>query len=687
MHKLRNWLTPIVLSAAVGAAALASAAGLGGGSAGAVLGQPLDFAVQVRLDAGESLGPECVAAEVTMGERKLPPGQVKATVEIQGLQSGQLTRIRVSTSQAVDEPVVGISLSAGCSARIMRRYVVLADPPINNPPVVSMPPAAADAAALPVAEAAPPAAPPATLLAQPVQAMPAPSAGAPQPTNTARRRVAAGSASAAPGAAQRPQRQRAAAAKITKRVGTKAARTASAATTAAAAAPAAPRLKLDLVAPPPSSTAAAVEEAIEAVAQAASATRAAAAAASNNADRLATMERMVEQLRSDAKVSRDLAAEWREKLVESDQSGRWMLPLLVMTLILAALAAWLAWRLSVAQRERQQEWQHAAVPPLPPPFTLATPSRQPTAPVPFETSLGRGAQPVKPAARARSAPAWPPPVSVEPPARDSENTIAPTAQLAPQPSLADDAQRTLQTEVLPANVHIDEGAARDVSIEELIDLEQQAEFFVVLGQDDSAVDLLNEHLRSSGGGSPLPYLKLLEIHHRRGSRKAYDSLRERFNHRFNAYAPEWGADLLAGRALADYSGVIPRLQQVWARPLDAMAELEALLFRKSRGELFELPAYREVLFLYALARDLLDREAADSGAVDLLLPMADGGVFSTTSPAPLVLSERTVGHAVEPDGPDEYPTLPLDFDLSAAERPISIFHTLDEPATRPPERR
>ena len=81
---------------------------------------------------------------------------------------------------------------------------------------------------------------------------------------------------------------------------------------------------------------------------------------------------------------------------------------------------------------------------------------------------------------------------------------------------------------------------------------------------------------------------------------------------------------------------LPRLQQVWARPLDAMAELEALLFRKSRGELFELPAYREVLFLYALARDLLDREAVDPQHVDLLLPLADGGEFSSTAPSPFM---------------------------------------------------
>ena len=688
MHKSRPCLITIVMSAAAWLAPVASAAGLGGGSSGAVLGQPLDFAVQLRLDAGESLGPECVSAEVMQGERRLPPGQVKTAVELQG---AGMARIRITTLQAVDEPVIGINLSAGCGARVMRRYVVLADPPVNVAPT---PPAAPESAALPLAEAQlPPASPSASIVMSPQPSASVDTAVAAPRLAQAQRPVGQLTPPSSPRAERRvPHRAEKTQASPRAQATSKSTKRASAApatpaTPAAASAPA--RLQLDLVAPAPGA-AAAGEAAIEAVAQAASATRLAAAAASSNADRLAAMERTVEQLRSDSKASRELAAQWREKLTEADQSGRWMLPLLVVTLMLAALAAWLAWRLAAAQRERQQDWQHAVVPAPPETLNAATPSRQPTAPAPFLTAQGRADQPANSAGRARSAPAWPPPAPSE---TLSGNTVAPTTQFSPRtvqtvPARhgaalpADDEPATHQTDVLAANVRIDEGAARDVSIEELIDLEQQAEFFVVLGQDDSAVELLNEHLRTTGGGSPLPYLKLLEIHHRRGSRRAYDSLRERFNPRFNAYAPEWGSDLLAGRALADYSGVIPRLQQVWARPLDAMAELEALLFRKSRGDLFDLPAYREVLFLYALARELMDREALDSGNVDLLLPMADGGEFSSTSPAPLLLAER----GGEPEGGDDRPTMPLDFDLSAAERPASIFQALDDPATRPPER-
>lgn len=241
----------------------------------------------------------------------------------------------------------------------------------------------------------------------------------------------------------------------------------------------------------------------------------------------------------------------------------------------------------------------------------------------------------------------------------------------------------MRTQPLAPQALPDAGAPRDVTIEELIDLEQQAEFFIVLGQDESAIDLLVEHLRSTGGGSPLPYLKLLEIHHRRGDREAYDRMRSRFNHRFNAYAPDWDVGLTHGRTLDDYPGVIPRLQQVWSRPLDAMAELEALLFRKSRGELFDLPAYREVLFLYSLARDLLDRSAVDSGNVDLLLPMADGSEFGTTAPATYMGLERDAFKDTQP--PDEMPTAPVDFDLTSTDRRTSIFDLLDE-RPQPPRR-
>jgi hypothetical protein len=165
---------------------------------------------------------------------------------------------------------------------------------------------------------------------------------------------------------------------------------------------------------------------------------------------------------------------------------------------------------------------------------------------------------------------------------------------------------------------------RELTAEELIDLEQQADFFIALGQEDAAIDLLMGHVRHSGGTSPVPYLKLLQIYRRRGDRAAHERIRERFNGRFNAQAPQWGSDPAQGRALDGYEDVMVRLQSAWKVPVQATELLRALLFRRDASvEPFDLPAYEELLFLYAVARELAEQQSRRDG-VDLLLPIEVG---------------------------------------------------------------
>jgi hypothetical protein len=357
----------------------------------------------------------------------------------------------------------------------------------------------------------------------------------------------------------------------------------------------------------------------------------------------------VQSLRAQAQAGRDEAALWRAQAAGAEQRTVW--PLWVAVLLLAALCAWLAWRMRALRQADQRSWLRAAE--AASSAQPAAPATPVTAPIPLINSELELPPPL-------ARPAWPAPVAVPwlKPAPDPTPAPGPLLKAGDHDvgieTLAQPASE--RTRVLPPNPRLDDGAARDVSIEELLDLEQQAEFFVALGQDDAAIDLLVEHLRSTGGGSPLPYLKLLEIYRRRNERQAYERTRARFNDRFNAYAPDWDSDLQGGRALEEYPGMVPRLQQAWPRPLDAMAELEALLFRKSRGELFDLPAYREVLFLYALARDLQERETSEPAQVDILLPLAEEDA------APWLVPLAANGAGVpQADTQDE----PFDIDLSA----------------------
>jgi len=162
---------------------------------------------------------------------------------------------------------------------------------------------------------------------------------------------------------------------------------------------------------------------------------------------------------------------------------------------------------------------------------------------------------------------------------------------------------------------------RELSAEEVIDLEQQADFFIALGQEDQAIDLLMSHVRSSGGTSPMPYLKLLGIFHGRSDGDAYERMRERFNRRFNSFAPAWESYGRQTRTLETYEPEFQRVMAAWSTPSPAVTLLQALLYRRDAStEVFELPAYEELLLLYAIARDVLEHTTNPDG-VDLLLPL------------------------------------------------------------------
>jgi hypothetical protein len=716
MQKKRPWMATVTLGAVASAFCAAQAAGIGSGPGSVVLGQPLNYAVPVRLEPGETLGAECVSAEVSLGDRRLPPGLVRVAVEPTGLDA---VRIRVLTSLVMDEPVVSVQVNAGCGARVSRRYVVLVDPPAALQAIAVAP---AFAAAPPELQPAQPSAAPVEGNLRPVDPASASSSsdGLIAPTGSARtvalreRPRVSSSTRGARRAETRAAKRRTPSSAVAR---TEAPRR----TAARREVESAPRLRLDYSAPSVANGSA-VDQALEAVAQAAVAARQSASAASAAAERIAALEKTVEQLRGDAKGSRDQSAQLREQLARADSAGTrsWMLALAAAAL--AALAAWLGMRLSAARRSHNEAWQVAARQAGAGGSPSGIPSVLPALKAGTTTLDGADSVPGQPvlAPRTRPAPAWPPPAPVEPwspyasgsggasakaaPAAPARPAVTPVAasrpEARPPASQASGATRqtpsmlmqpaaapaiaateslspTQVTLALPSIHRLEATGPRDVSIDELLDLEQQAEFFVVLGQDDAAIDLLVEHLRHTGGGSPLPYLKLLEIYRRRGDLADYERTRSRFNHRFNAYAPEWEVDLQSGRALVDYPGVLPRLQRAWPRPLDSMAELEALLFRKTRGELFDLPAYREVLFLYSLARDLLDRESADTGQVDLLLPMPSENDFSSTAPAPYLELGRDSQHGHVDF--EERPTSPVDLDLTLdSDRPTSIFDPLDE---------
>jgi hypothetical protein len=138
-------------------------------------------------------------------------------------------------------------------------------------------------------------------------------------------------------------------------------------------------------------------------------------------------------------------------------------------------------------------------------------------------------------------------------------------------------------------------------------------------------------------------------------------MRRRFGQRFNAVAPEWEADPDKGRDLLDYPDVLATLQAQWPHPLDAMAELENLLFRRRSGEMFDLPAYRDVLALFSVARELNRQVEVPGTDVDVLLPLGDGA-DGRAGPPSIFDSDFSDGAELHPL--EDRPTAPVDLDLS-----------------------
>jgi len=153
------------------------------------------------------------------------------------------------------------------------------------------------------------------------------------------------------------------------------------------------------------------------------------------------------------------------------------------------------------------------------------------------------------------------------------------------------------------------GSARAVNAEELFDIQQQADFFISLGQHEQAIEVLKNHISDNVETSALAYLDLLKIYHSLDRREEYDQLRNDFNKVFNAQVPVFDAYSDKSSGLEAYHNALGRIEALWPSP-KVLEIIEESIFRKpgsGDGEAFGLEAYRELLLLYAMAKDVVER--------------------------------------------------------------------------------
>ena len=148
--------------------------------------------------------------------------------------------------------------------------------------------------------------------------------------------------------------------------------------------------------------------------------------------------------------------------------------------------------------------------------------------------------------------------------------------------------------------------SRAAKAEELQDVQQQADFFVSLGQHEQAIEVLREHISTGVQTSAMIYLDLFNLYHLLQRESDYENLRLDFSQLFNAKMPEFSIYSDASPGLEAYPAALNRIESFWGS-VKVLDVIEESIFRKrdAQNESFDLGAYQELLLLYAVAKDVV----------------------------------------------------------------------------------
>jgi hypothetical protein len=555
----------------------------------AIVGRPLDVTLTVQLDASEGLSAVCAAADVFFGDSRVSSGKVRTATSAGANAAEALVRIR--TTSVVDEPVVTLYVREGCLQTSARKYVMLAEALADNvepAPSVNLP-------AMPAVVQSP--------------AVPG--------VREALSKAGAASAGQADGSVPH-KHSKAATAKPESRVAVVASSLAIQAPRVAAKPAAEPprksgsRLKLDpidltverdpvlrsspeLLSVPSGdaqqrAAAAALWQALNAQPQ----------DMARDSQRLKSLEADVASMLAQSRKTDSAVTDLRGQLEQarSERYGNWLVYALSAFLVLSLLAGAFLWARTRQHRlglHRGAWWgnepagggQSATKNSLMAGAESSLQQLGDDAPADVEYPL----QPV---------------TNLNQGELDAENPQGATVSAPPASPV-----RLAESRDHPEFLHSLSGLGgmpRIVNAEELFDVQQQADFFLSLGHTDKAVEVLRHHTMDNVETSALIYLDLLDLYHNLGRKEDYDTLCKEFHRLFNAQVPAFDDYAMDTHGLEFYVEAVTRIELLWPTP-KVLDVLEESIFRKpgSRGEVFSLAAYRELLLLHSIAKKIIAR--------------------------------------------------------------------------------
>ena len=643
----------------------------------ALVGRPLDISVQAVLGAQDDPAALCIEADAFYADNKLDKSLVRVSTE-KILSNPLDTLIHIRSSVLVDEPVVTLSVRVGCQQKTERRYVILAD--LASEPVgLPLPPSGANASSL--------SAPLATRGNSPAGASVA-SASITSSTSTVTSPSMAPAASSggsssssdavAAGQATVPKtlKKNIAAPKRDKLQASDS--DASGQSTTGKARLRLEPLDLSIERDPqlkPSRQLLSVPAAGEAQRSAAAALWRALTMQPQDivrdAEKIQSLENSLNTLRAQAQKKQLALNELNSQFEKTrpERYANWLVYALGMLLILALAGLFYLWRLR------------------------ALPDAAPANALPWwrkNKPLGKGGT--------NNFPESAFPGSADPTSAEDTNSLAlenkkkKNAQSAPtllNPDSALGADESAFTEVrhiskLDSDFQLSSlspldftvsmpPVARSVKAEELFDVQQQADFFVSLGQYEQAVELLRGHIAGDNQTSPLVYMDLFDLYHQLDRQTDYEALRKDFNQLFTGNIPAFELYTHSSAGLDAYPVALTRIEALWPSP-KVLEVIEESILRKpvAGADTFDLEAYRELLLLYAVAKELVHPQGSkDPGALRFDLPgmlpkdsAARASGFSLISIQPLSVSaDESATRDIDLLLPPQSPRLALDVNL------------------------
>jgi hypothetical protein len=526
-----------------------SALTLGRMHGGALLGRELDVLVSIQAAMDEEISVSCFSAKLRYGESQVD--SARTAIRLQPGAQATSQSLRITSRAPVDDAVVGVNLSYACGAKASRNYVLLSD-------VVSEP----------AAPAAAPAPAPAQALA--ANADPAAQAGSRVPV-------------LAP------------VGKVANAVGM----------TKPAAVTARPKVKLATVSAPVAREAATVnalqaanakalqglEQRVEEIAKRQSANTQGPDDVQNKEARTVALEADVHGLKLiTAKNQQNL--QMLAKAVESSQEqdyGRSLVYGLAVLLVLCfAVLAYVLLRLRGNGSDAAPWWLGGDR------AGLAAPRREAAQPARVAVPVKVAPTPVK------AAPSPAIPVAQVPPEQHMGELVSP--QVPPLTMPVVKAQAAAGTDFAPSiHAHL-----KAINTKEMLDVRQQADFFMALGQHDEAVRLLESSINGSPDANPLVYLDLLNIFHTLSRRADFERYREEFNAQFTGRVPAYANFLQEGNGLEAYDDIAQQIVVLW--PTEYTIDfIEQCLVRMPQDEPdqgIDLEAFKDLLLLYGVLRRL-----------------------------------------------------------------------------------